>query len=308
MKWKQVKQGTSHLLRESVRTTHNRIVAGGFLVVCGYLFIRLFKLLAISIHGFSGGVLPLLVIAVAIWILWRDRESLATLQATDEDRWLGYSLMGGGIVLMPFCLATEWMLALASIVVLAGIACSCWGVRFFQQHLLSTILVAGAILPNKSPTLRVLWETLMPHKFLEKIMAWAGGLGLRLIGQSAQVMGDIITLPGPGGSVQVDYGCNGLNMAVEVAIAALIIGLFLKQTRLKIWLMILSGVALALVLNVPRVMLLAMSEAYWGDEAFGFWHGFWGGQIFSGIMFTIYYYIVMAIVKHKPVKPTVKST
>ena len=88
-------------------------------------------------------------------------------------------------------------------------------------------------------------------------------------------------------------------MATIIAVASLVLGLFLKQSLPKVALMTTLGVILALLANIPRIMLMAMAEAYWGKASFEFWHGFWGGQIFSSILFTIYYYVVMAVIKHQ---------
>jgi len=54
-------------------------------------------------------------------------------------------------------------------------------------------------------------------------------------------------------------------------------------------------VVLALIFNVPRIMLLAIAAVYWGETSFKFWHGPWGGQMFSGVLFTVYYYAVMGL-------------
>jgi exosortase/archaeosortase family protein len=89
-----------------------------------------------------------------------------------------------------------------------------------------------------------------------------------------------------------------------MSVASLVLGLFLKQSFAKLAGMVAIGMVLALLFNLPRIMLLALSEAYWGSASFDFWHGIWGGQIFSTILFTIYYYVVMALVKHRPQKFT----
>ncbi len=160
-------------------------------------------------------------------------------------------------------------------------ASSCWSDRSQQK-------------PDRQSTLAGVY----PYNLLERLMAWGGGLGLKAIGQPVKFMNDVITLPG--GSVRVDWGCNGFDMALNVAVAGLLIGLFFRQRRLQILLMVGLGIILALLFNVPRIMLLAMSDAYWGQVVFGFWHGFWGGQIFSALLFTTYYYVVMAIIKRNP--------
>jgi exosortase len=297
MNWKRAKQLGNRLLHESIKTTHSRILTGALLVVFAYLAVRLFKLLIFSLRGFSGGILALGVIGLGCWLLWKDRQQLEKLQAGDEDRLLGYLLILGGVLLFPFFLASEWSLALICSVILVGVACSVWGAAFFGTYLLPTLLIVGGIIPNKSPIAKALWQAFTPPDLLERLMAWSGGLALKAIGQPVEFFNAVISLPG--GSVRVDWGCNGFDMALNVAVAGLMIGLLFKQRRSQITLMIVLGVVLAFLFNIPRIVLLAMSEAYWGKQVFNFWHGFWGGQIFSALLFTTYYYVVMAIINRK---------
>ena len=53
------------------------------------------------------------------------------------------------------------------------------------------------------------------------------------------------------------------------------------------------GIVLALAFNVPRIVLMTLAVVYWGKDAFEFWYGAWGGQIFSAIVMTTYYQIIM---------------
>ena len=129
-------------------------------------------------------------------------------------------------------------------------------------------------------------------------MAHIATVGLQGIGMDALAEGRFILFPQ--GKVEVGWGCNGLDMAITVAFAGLFMGLIFKQTVLVIAKFIAIGIALALVANIPRLMLVSIAYIYWGKGWFQFWHGFWGGQVFSAILFTIYYYIVVLSTKDKP--------
>ena len=103
-----------------------------------------------------------------------------------------------------------------------------------------------------------------------------------------------------GGTVEVAWRCNGFNMAVAMAVTGLLLGIFFKRTRFQIARLMVMGAVVGLVFNVPRVMLMAMAYAYWGNWWFDFWHGSWGAQIFVGLLFTVYYYVAMAMLnRHK---------
>jgi exosortase/archaeosortase family protein len=166
---------------------------------------------------------------------------------------------------------------------------------FFGKYPLPTFLVLLGLLHNPGIVSKTIWQALTPPQTLERVMAWAGGATLNLIGQSAIAQGTLITLPQ--GAVNVEWGCNGFSMAQTMAIASLILGIWLNQSRLKIAVMMILGTVLALVFNVPRIMLVTIAAVYWGEGWFSFWHGFWGGQIFVSLLFTLYYYGMMGLVR-----------
>ena len=92
-------------------------------------------------------------------------------------------------------------------------------------------------------------------------------------------------------------GCNGFDMAFVLAGVGVIMGLFFKRSWSKIVALVAAGVSIALVFNVPRIMLLAFAVVYWGKESFEFWHGAIGGQIFATMLLTVYYYVAMAMLR-----------
>ena len=77
-------------------------------------------------------------------------------------------------------------------------------------------------------------------------------------------------------------------------------GLYFKQSWQRIIALTGIGILLALVANVPRIMLLAIAVVYWGKDAFEFWHDPIGGQLFATVLLTLYYYIAMTIIQSKP--------
>lgn len=46
--------------------------------------------------------------------------------------------------------------------------------------------------------------------------------------------------------------------------------------------MMVVGAGLALVFNIPRIMLLTLASVYWGKERFNFWHGTWEDRYLRG--------------------------
>jgi exosortase len=296
------KQQITGLLQASIKTTHNRIVTAGLLVGLCFLPFWLADIIIGTVQG-AASLVMVGAIGLGLHMLWQKRLRLTQTQVEPEDRWLGHSIILAGVALSPFCAGAEWSQRLVWMFILVGIAISNWGVSFFPKYPLPVALIALGLFPQPTIVARAVWRAFMPPQVLERTMAWAGVMGLNLIGQPATLDQTYITLPG--GTVDVAWGCSGFDMATIIAAASLILGIMLKQSRVKVLLMVGIGVVLALIFNIPRIMLMAISEAYWGKAAFEFWHGFWGGQIFSTILFTVYYYVVMALVKRRTAKSTV---
>jgi exosortase/archaeosortase family protein len=298
MKWQKLRQAADSLLRQSMRTTHSRIVTCGLLLVgLGYLPFRLGDMVLRSLKG-NATILMLAVFCLGLHQLWMRRHQLAKLEASDEDRFIGHAIILSGVALFPLCLSSIWSQTLLCLLILAAVACSIWGAVFFRKHPLPVFLIAAGLVPNPGVVARAFWETFVPPLMLERFTAWLGFLALRAIGQPAKLLDTIIEISD--GAVEVTWGCTGFNMALSVAVAGLVLGLFFKQSFNKIVTLMMIGTVLALILNVPRMVLLALAQVYWGESSFHFWHDGWGAQIFSMVLFTVYYYIAMPILKRKP--------
>ncbi|NJL35725.1 MAG: cyanoexosortase C [Leptolyngbyaceae cyanobacterium SM1_4_3] len=300
---KQSKQTILNLVSEGTRTGHGRIVLCGVLVGLCCFVLWLGRLLLAASKG-SAIALMAIAVGLGLWELWKQRHQVQKLIAPPEDRLLGHVLILSGVTLLPFLAAENWSRSVIFWAIMFGIACSCWGVSFFRLYPLPTFLITLGLFPHPNKVAGVVWRLLTPPDVLERLMAWSGSLALRGIGQPAIATDTVVSLPG--GAVTVAWGCNGFNMALEMAAATLLLGLFLKLSRSKIILLMAIAIVLALIFNVPRIMLLTMASVYWGQESFEFWHGSWGGQIFSMILFTVYYYIVMGVANRKPKRSQVQ--
>ncbi|MGB3300302.1 MAG: cyanoexosortase C [Phormidesmis sp.] len=285
------------LFQQGLTTHHNRLVMLGLLVGLAFWPFWLYDILQGTLHG-AASLLMLSAFCLGLYQLWIQRSYLSKLRASVDDRWLGHLIIITGICAAPFCAFTEWSQKLIWLLILLGIAVSTWGFSFFEKYSASVVLIVIGMFPQPTTVGKAVWEIFTPPEALERLMAWSGGVGLRLIGQAAEVDWTLIALPG--GTVKVDWGCSGYDMACIAGVASLLMALFFKQSFWKSVAILMVGIAIALIANVPRIMLMAMADAYWGKESFHFWHGFWGGQIFLSILFTVHYYTVMAIVKRRP--------
>ncbi|MBD2101751.1 cyanoexosortase C [Leptolyngbya sp. FACHB-261] len=291
-----------NLFRDSLRTTHSRIVAFGLLVGLFYLPVWVVSLLQQIVRGSSGSVLTIAATCLAGRELQKIYAQLSPSVTSERERLLGHALILGGVFIFPFCRFALWPQALVWLMIMTGIALSSWGKSFFEKNTFLTALIVLSVYPDPRSLAQGLWNTLTPPLMLEKLMAWLTGLALQAIGQPATVDGVYIILSS--GSVEVAWGCNGFGMACSMAGSGLLLGLFFKQKWSQTVSLMAAGIVLALVLNVPRIMVMTLAAVYWGEESFKFWHGPWGGQIFSSILFTLYYYLV---IKRLLSQPSLKS-
>ncbi|NEQ27842.1 MAG: cyanoexosortase C, partial [Microcoleus sp. SIO2G3] len=217
-----------------------------------------------------------------------------------EQRRLGHFVILTSVSLFPFCRFSVLSKALLWFSVLVGIALSSWGVSFFKKYPHPTFLILLSVHPTPNYFVDSLWRTVNYHKSLEQLVAWSSNVALQAIGQSSTSTHNIIYLGTR--AIQVEWDCTGADMAITMAATSLLLGLIFKQSWLQTVGLVIVGILLALVVNLPRIMLLAFANSFWGKDAFDFWHGGWGGQIFSTILFTIYYYLMKGIFSERAIK------
>lgn len=274
---------------------HGRFILLGLTVGLVYLPVWLGYLAPRALQGKVGWFLILCMLGLAAAELWNRRSVLAQLSASEEDRLLGHLLIVGAAVLFPFCRFALWPQAFLWLVILVGIACSTWGASFFGRFIVPTFLIGLTAYPRIGFISRFLWDFFTPYQFLEIKMAQVSSAAMRLIGFPAVQEGIYITFPE--GSVEVGWGCNGLDMALSIAATGFLMGILYKQKPRQMVILISIAMVVSLVFNIPRLMLVTIAHIYWGPWWFNFWHGFWGGQIFVGVLLTVYYYTMMAMIE-----------
>lgn len=317
MKWSLIQKRGLSLVKLALKNAHNRILTCGVLIGLCFLPIWLGITVRLTIDGASAPLLNLGFLYLGIQILWQQRHQLSLLTVHEDERLVGYFMIIGGVIAFPFCLASSSLQALLCMVILLGSFYCSWGFDFFKKFFLAIGFILIGLYPDLSFISNAVWRILTPHNLLENLMAWLGSMGLRAINQPAVSVGAFISIDPnlplnptlqslvSSKTVEVASGCSGFDMAFTLAGSSIIFGVLLKQTWPRVLAMMGIGIALALVLNVPRVMLVAVAAIHWGHDSFEFWHGAWGGQIFATILFTIYYYLVMGLVSQKSKKSAV---
>lgn len=286
-----LQKGGVKLLKLSVKNTHTRILTCGILIGLWFLPTWSHVMWQATLSGAATPFLNLAFAGLGLHSLWQDRQHLAKLTATDEERLVGYLLILGSVAAFPFCLNSVSLQSFICISIVLGIVYSTWGLPVLRHNGLAIFFVLISLYPDWVFLSNWLWRVVTPPNLLENLMAWMGSLGLQAIGQPAKAEGVYLTLPQ--GAVEVASGCSGFDMAFVMVCFSILLGLFMQQSWLKITGVAAIGTLLALVFNIPRIMLLAIASIYWGQSSFDFWHGPIGGQVFSTTLLTIYYYIAM---------------
>ncbi len=273
---------------------HGRIVLVGLMIGLIYCPIWLGKMTHTTLQGSSTVLLNLGCLYLGATTLWTQRHTVLSWTSNRGDRLLGSGLILASAAAFLVGWSSISLQALTTMLILTGIAWSSWGIRFFKSFGFAGALVLVSLYPDYLFLSNSLWKLLTPPDLLERFMAESSKSILLAMGQTAVTEGRFVYLPT--GAVEIGSGCSGFDMAFVIAGTGVLLGLFMHLSRIKTLMLVGVGVALALVFNIPRVLLLIFAVVYWGDESFEFWHGPWGGQIFASLLFTAYYYVAMGMI------------
>ncbi len=278
------------VFKSSLRSLHNWILLLGAAFGLGAYFPTWLSLSAsVLVSGIPHLILNILFIGLA----FRQLKQSRMIDPAIEDQWLGSSLVLGGLAIFYFYYPAVTPQALGCMIILVGGVLSYQGLKFLRQQWLAIALLTLSLHPNLERVARHVWSIFAPPKALAEFMAWGGSWVLKVIGQPVSLQNEFVILPA--GSVEVAPGCDGFEMSFVIAIAAVIIGLAFRVRSRTMMQLIAIGITFALTLNIFRIAVMVLAAVYWGKAAFEFWHGAIGGQIFSGILFTLYYYAIQPL-------------
>jgi exosortase len=288
----------TNLWQRAMRDRHSQIVTLGLLFILAYLPTWLGAIGRGILEGKSDSILNFGLIFLALQTIHSQRYKLRDLRAEGDDRFMGYVVMLTGIVTFIFfhsiSFSTSFQ-AFAVMLILLGIAGSSWGLAFFSLFPAAIAYLLIGVYPDTEFIAIRVCRFFTSDDMLEHFMAWLGAIQLNLIGFKAIAQGAHVTLPE--GSVLVAPGCTGFGMAYTLMGCSFLFGRFMNVSWRRIGALIAVGWAIAMICNIPRIALLAVASIHWGKASFEFWHGPIGGQIFSAVMFTIYYYVAMWLVE-----------
>jgi exosortase len=193
-------------------------------------------------HGF---MIPLL----SLYFLWHDRDELSKTAASPSMA--GILIMLAGLVFYVFARAGYQLFfqCLSMLVVLFGVVYAQAGSRIASK---TAFAISYLVLMIPIPT--IVFSTIAFH--LRMFTAKPVYLILRLMGMNANLRGNIIDMPTC--SITIASECSGFRGFTVFAAASLAIGYLLHKSIRSRVILFVSAMALALVMNVVRIVSIAV--------------------------------------------------
>jgi cyanoexosortase A len=221
--------------------------------------------------------------AAVCLLIWKRRDSLnfnSNVFATS----IGLFLMAFILVRSTAIAETNFFVRISPVISLIGWSLLASGISGSLQYIKEILIVSCLILNS----------TFMSHAFnISTITAKFSGYLLWYLGFPVSLQGVNIILPT--GSVEVNSGCSGYTIILQLlGLSVIFISMF-DLPKIKKLILPLSAIIIGFLVNIGRVALMAFLVANNQKEAFKYWHEADGSLVFSGIgvlVFSLFYYLL----------------
>jgi cyanoexosortase A len=214
-------------------------------------------------------------------LIWKKRQQL-NLQSSYIATCLGLFILTIILIKSSFLSDFDFFLRILPLLSALSLGLIASGIRGLKQYWRELVILCFFI-PH-SGMLAQIFD-------ISKLTARATTYLLLYLGFEFQLEGINIIMPT--GSVEVNTGCSGYSVMLQVlGISVICLMMFPSTTKQKIILPILA-VLIGFVVNLLRVGLMAILVAYTQDDSFKYWHDDEGSLIFSVIavlIFALIYY------------------
>lgn len=218
---------------------------------------------------YSHGVL---IPFLSLYLIWRQRDELRTLQFTGS--WYGLIVIALGLLmwLVGDLAAIYWIVQYGFLVALYGVVLALTGAKVFRRLWMPLLILVFMVpLPaffNNSLSLQMqLWSS------------WLGVAFIRLAGISVYLEGNVIDL-GPM-QLQVAEACDGLRYLFPLMTLAFVMAHLFQAPFWKRLVLFVASVPIAIVMNSLRIGAIGITVEYWGPRmAEGLLHDFEGWVVF----------------------------
>jgi exosortase len=252
------------------------------------LYGRVVLALAVDWWTDSNASHGLIVPFVCAWIIWRQRDRIAS--ARVEPNWWGIAIILAGVaVFLAGVFGAEVFLSRVSLLILlAGLAVQLRGWPFFR-----TLLFPWALLFLTIPLPAIILnEIAFPLQLLASRLASSL---LEFFGVPVLLLGNVIQLP----SITLDVveACSGLRSLVSLITLAVIYGYLFESSMWRRCLLVAIAIPVAVLANGVRIMGSGLLGQYWDPQkAEGFFHLFSGWLVFLvSLLFLFLFHALLSL-------------
>ncbi|MBU1318444.1 MAG: exosortase/archaeosortase family protein [candidate division Zixibacteria bacterium] len=234
-------------------------------------------------HGF-------LIIPVAIWFVWHQREELASTPISTNMWGFVGVLVSLAIFIVGTAGAEYFSVRFSFVLLLASLALYLLGTQIFRKIWFAFFFMLFMI-----PIPYVIYYSLtFPMQlFASKIASFAlGFIGLPLVR-----LGNVLYIPG-GQALEVAEACSGLRSIVSLLALGALLAYFTQETRIKALILFASTIPIAILGNVVRITFTTVGTyAISEDFVDGILHEMSGMLVFLFSMIMLF--IVSSILRWK---------
>jgi exosortase len=225
-------------------------------------------------HGF-------LIVPLCCYIIWKNKENLSKIAGKPSGWGLALSIFSLLIYIFAHFAEILTLASFSMVLLMAGIAIYLYGFKFCRSLTFPLFLLLFMI-PVPAQIYSSL--TIPLQLFVSKVSVGISGL----IGLPIYREGNIIHLPEQ--TLQVVQACSGLRSIVALLTLSVVFGYFTLKSNILRTFLFLSGIPVAIFVNIIRVLLMVLAFYYFKyDLTAGTTHTLFGLLIFGLALLSIYF-------------------
>lgn len=231
-------------------------------------------------HGF-------LIPFVAAYMVWHKKETLKTIEVKPSQAGLGVILFGMLCFLVGNIGSELFVMRSSMIITIAGMVIYLFGFQIFKA-----VMVPIFYLIIMIPIPAIIW-----NKIAFPLQLFAANLSadmVRLLGIPVLREGNILHLANT--SLEVVDACSGLRSLTSLIALSGAFAYIAPFGNIKKWILFLSAVPIAVIVNIVRLTITAIMATYWGAEtAQGFLHDMSGILVFAVALALVYLVFIVEL-------------